>query len=82
MDFVSAADSSAGLAGPGKADTASAGRRPRVKVAKRRRIVHPPPELLVLSTSTTLKGLQQASQDAFRSVYCMFSRLEVRPWQS
>ena len=77
MDFVSSTDS-AGLAGPGKAEITAGGKKPRVKVGKRRRVVHPPPELLVLSSTTTLKSLQQASQDAFRSVYRMFLDFEVR----
>lgn len=81
LDFVSS-DDSGGLAVPGKGDAAAqaaAHKKPRVKIAKRRRVVHPPPELVPLPSSTTLKGLQEAVHAAFSSVYYMFSDFEVLP---
>ncbi len=77
LDFLSSGESG-GLAGPGKGEAAAqAQKKPRVKIAKRRRVVHPPPELIYLPGSATLKSLQEAMQSAFSSVYCMFSNFEV-----
>ena len=73
---------SGGLAVPGKGENAAqaaAQKKPRVKIAKRRRVVHPPAELLLLPSSTTLKGLQEAVHAAFSSVYYMFSDFKVLP---
>ena len=81
MDFVSSSNSH-GLAVPGKGENAiqaASHRKPRVKVAKRRRVVHPPPELLILPSSTTLKALYEAVQATFSSVYYMFMAFQVGP---
>ena len=80
LDFISSGEHQ-GLAGPGKGEgLAQAGsqKKARVKVAKRRRVVHPPAELLILPSNTTLKGLQEAVQAAFSSVYQMFAEMKAR----
>lgn len=39
--------------------------------------MHPPPELVLLPPSTTLKALQEAMREVFSSVYYMFSDIQV-----
>ena len=66
-----------GTAGPGKAGKVGVKSKPKVKMAKRRRVVHPPSELLLLTSRSTVKHLQVAAEEAFRQVYCMFDKFKV-----
>jgi hypothetical protein len=79
MDFLSAGEST-GLLGPGKADSNAANlKKPKVKIPKRRRVVHPPAELILLPVGISLKKLHTAVEDVFKSMYRMFSSFQVTP---
>lgn len=51
----------------------------QVKIPKRRRVVHPPPELILLPPGVSRKKTLLAVEEAFRSTYRMFSDFQVRP---
>lgn len=74
MDFVSAEGSRSKLSAPGNAQ---AGAKPAMKLTKRRRIVQPPLEMVVVQSRMSAKQIAVNTQTAFQDLYVMLADLQV-----